>query len=276
MFTSPAAGDCRCIQRQPTIRGATGAGMDPGHINRRGAPAEAEVLECPAQLEGGAWRITAARVLRILLTVLTVINFLGPCAAGMWLALHGYRLAVGVGLGFALAVPFLWSWVAFRPSAMLARPLAVRGDRAHPLLVVALGFIATAWQYCVIAAWTFGVFLFFEDRIGFWMPLPMLVWVYGTIMGPLTFMASRDPDISSGPVLALGFALAAFGVVLALYLARAGLPTTVAWLLGLAALAALANSALAGRAAIRQRKASLQNSDDPSALGRDLHEALRH
>jgi hypothetical protein len=248
--------------------------MDPGSILRRGATAEAEVIECPAQLGQEAWRITATRVLRVLLTGLTVINFLGPCAAGMWLALHGHRLAAAIGLGFALLVPFLWSWVAFRPAALLSRPLAAQGDRAHPLLVLVVGFIAAGWQYCVLAAWTLGVFLFFEERIGFWMPVPLLVWVYGTVMGPLTFMASRDPEVNSAPVLALGFALAAFGVILSLYLAHVAVSTTVTALAVLAALAALGNSAIAARAAIKQRRVYLQKSGEPGGLGRDLHQAL--
>jgi hypothetical protein len=249
--------------------------MNPGNINRWTAAAEAEVIECPAQLGGGAWRMAAARALRVGLIGLTLINFLGPCAAGMWLAFHGYRFAVGAGLGFAILVPFVWSWVAFRPTTMLAGPMTTQGDRAHPLLVVVIGFIAAGWQYCVIAAWTLGVFAFFEDRIGFGMPVPMLVWAYGTVMGPLSFMASRDADVNSAPALALGFALVAFGVILALYLAHAPLLTTGFWLLGLAVPAALANATLAGRAAVRQRKTYLEKSDEVDALGRDLHKALR-
>jgi hypothetical protein len=250
--------------------------MDPGNINRWAAPAEAEALDHPGCLERGAVRITVTRILRVLLIVLTLVNFLGPCAAGIWLALHGYRIEAGIGLGFALVVPLVWSWVAFRPSAMLAGPLVARGDRAHPILVIIIGFVAAGWQYCVIAAWTFGVFLFFEDRLGVGMPVPMLVWVYGTVMVPLSFMASREFGVDNASALALVFALAAFGVILVLYLQFAPLLTTVSWLLVLAAAAALANSVLAGRAATRQRRAYLEKCGEASELGRALHEALRH
>jgi hypothetical protein len=250
--------------------------MDPGNINRWIAAAEAEVIECPEQLDGGAWRVTLARALRVALVVLTLVNFLGPCAAGMWLALRGYRLEAGIGLGFAVVVPFVWSLVALRPSMMIAGPLTMRGDRAHPLLVVVIGFIASGWQYCVIAAWTFGVFLFFEDRIGWGMPLPMLVWVYGTVMCPLSFMASKDADFGSAPVLALGFALAAFGTILAIYLARWPVMTTVSWLAALTVLAAAANAVIAGRAAVKQRQARAEKPEDPGGINRALYEALRH
>ena len=152
----------------------------------------------------------------------------------------------------------------------------MRGERAHPVLVIVLGFIAAGWQYCVIAAWTFGVFMFFENRIGWGMPIPMLVWVYGTVMCPLSFMASKDGDFGSAPVLVLGFALAAFGVILAIYLARWPVMTTVYWLAVLAVLAAAANSALAGRAAVNQRRACVEKPQDPGGGNRALYEALRH
>jgi len=235
-----------------------------------------ETLDNPL-LDGQApWRAIVARVGRVTLTILTVINFLGPCAAGMWLALHGYRTEAAIGLGFGLGVPIVWTVVALRPSMMIAEPLAVRGVHARPLLVIVLGFLATGWQYCVIAAWTLGVFMFFEDRIGWGMPIPMLVWVYGTVMCPLSFMASRDAEFGSAPVLALGFALAAFGVILAIYVARWPVMTTVYWLAALAMLAAAANAALAGRAAFKQRQAGVGKPQDPGEINRALYEALRH
>jgi hypothetical protein len=235
-----------------------------------------ERLDNPFLVDQAPWRVIAARVARVTLTILTVVNFLGPCAAGMWLALHGYRIEAAIGLGFGLGVPVVWCVVALRPSMMIAEPLAARGERAHPWLVIVLAFIATGWQYCVIAAWTLGVFMFFEDRIGWGMPIPMLVWVYGTVMCPLSFMASEDAEWGSAPVLALGFALAAFGVILAIYLARWPVMTTVYWLAVLSVLAAAASAALAGRAAFKQRKTYVEKPQDPGGINSALYEALRH
>jgi hypothetical protein len=239
-------------------------------------PARVETPDNPLLDEQAPWRAIAGRVGRVVLTILTVVNFLGPCAAGMWLALHGYRTEAAIGLGFGLGVPVVWCVLALRPSMMIAGPLAARGVHAHPLLVIALGFLATGWQYCVIAAWTLGVFMFFEDRIGWGMPIPMLVWVYGTVMCPLSFMAGKDAEFGSAPVLALGFALAAFGVILAIYLARWPVMTTVYWLAILAVLAAAANATLAGRAAARQRKAGIEKPPEPGGINSALYEALRH
>jgi hypothetical protein len=239
-------------------------------------PAMVETLDNPLLVDQAPWRAIAARVARVTLTILTVVNFLGPCAAGMWLALHGYRIEAAIGLGFGLGVPVVWCVVALRPSMMIAEPLAARGERVHPWLVIVLAFIATGWQYCVIAAWTLGVFMFFEDRIGWGMPIPLLVWVYGTVMCPLSFMASKDAEFGSAPVLALGFALAAFGVILAIYLARWPVMTTVYWLALLAVLAAAANAALAGRAAVKQRRACVEKPQEPGGINSALYEALRH
>ncbi|MHC4970586.1 MAG: hypothetical protein ACYTF4_18495 [Planctomycetota bacterium] len=235
-----------------------------------------ETLDNPLLDDRSRWQVIASRVGRVLLGILTTVNFLGPCAAGMWLALHGYRLEAAIGLGFGLAVPIAWSWLALRPSMMIAGPLTLRGENAHPAQVIVLGFLAAGWQYCVLAAWTLGVFWFFEDRIGWGMPIPMLVWVYGTVMCPLSFMASKDADVGSAPVLALGFALAAFGVILAIYLARWPVMTTVYWLAVLSVLAAAASAALAGRAAFKQRKTYVEKPQDPGGINSALYEALRH
>jgi hypothetical protein len=235
-----------------------------------------ESFNNPMVLEQTALRRAVTRGVRVLLIMVTVVNFLGPCAAGMWLALHGFRFEAGIGLCFAVVVPFVWSWLAFRPSAKLAGPLVVRGDLAHPALVTTIAFIAAGWQYCVLAGWTLGVFLFFEGRIGWGMPVPMLVWVYGTVMGPLSFMACNDREIDSGPVLALGFALAAFGVILAVYLARAPQLATVYWLAGLVVLGALVNALLAGRTAVRLRRDYVEKPKEPGGINRALYEALRH
>ena len=58
--------------------------------------------------------------------------------------------------------------------------------------------------------------------------------------------------------------------------ARWPVMTTVYWLAVLAVLAAAANSALAGRAAVKQRRAGVEKPQDPGEINRALYEALRH
>ena len=45
--------------------------------------------------------------------------------------------------------------------------------------MIILSFVAAGWQYCVIAAWTLGVFLFFSERIYPGVTLPMTALAYG-------------------------------------------------------------------------------------------------
>lgn len=127
--------------------------------------------------EAGAVRPALARALRVGLVILTLATFLGPVAAGVWLALRGYHAEVGVGVVFAVIAPVAWSCVAFGPAAVLAAPVSGHRDGAHPAVVVLVALVAAGWQYCVIAAWTLAVFLFFRDRFGAAMPAPALAWI---------------------------------------------------------------------------------------------------
>ncbi len=224
------------------------------------------------ELDDGRGGLRAAFI-----SLLTLVNFLVPFAAGLWLAYRGHRIEAGIGIGLGIALPFVWSVAAFWPTTLIASTVTQRGRQPHPVLVVLVSFAAAGWQYCVIAAWTLGVFLFFEGRAYPAIALPMLAWAYGTVMGPLSYMASKDPGLDSAPSLALMFAFVVCLVIALMYLTNATMQTTVWCLAALAVGGALLNAVLAGRAAARQRKARrvLPVTDKESELGRELHRALR-
>lgn len=217
-----------------------------------------------------------SRLVRASLGLITIVNFLVPFAAGLWLAFHGERRAAAVGVGAAIALPLIWSWVGFRTTVVIAGCIAGHGRRPHPLIVAPVSFATAAWQYGLIAAWTLAVFLYFEDMTYVGNTLPMLAWGYGIVMCPLSYMASKDPGLDSAPVLALTFAFLCCAVIAACYRVNVEVRTAAMYLAGLTAVSAMATAAAAALAAAQLRR-RLAGGDGGSGrdLGRDLHRALR-
>ena len=212
------------------------------------------------------------RLERIAIGALTLVSFLGPGAAAVWLALHGYRKEALIGLGLAIAMPIVWTVVAFWPSSLIAAPILGRNRNTHTATVVILSFLAAGWQYCVIAAWTLGVFMFFARQMHPGVVLPMTAVAYGAVLGPLSFMASNDSGSESAPVLALGYTLVVFGMLLVCYRLDATVVASAVSLGVLALLGAGVNTTISARAAIRQRPHA--PGDQLGEVGRTLHKAI--
>ncbi len=218
---------------------------------------------------GGRW------LPRLLIGLLTAVSLLGPCAAGVWLALHGDRRAAGMGVAFAVGMPIVWTFIAFWPSTVIAAPVLGRGRITNPVVVLLLTFLAAGWQYCVIATWTAGVCWYFSRLVHPGVELQMGALAYGVVLGPLSFMAGRDAGTESAPVLALVFALLAFATVVACYLVDAAVTTQITWLVILVLVAAGLNSTLSSRAAIRQHRAGIDRLNlEHTGVGRALHQAI--
>ena len=165
--------------------------------------------------------------------------------AGTWLSLNGHSTEAGLAVCFALAM-LVWIFVAFWPSTLIAAPIVGRYRNTHPLTVIILCFLAAGWQYCVIAAWTLGVFLFFSERMYPGVTLPMAALAYGVVLGPLSFMAESDPGSDSSPLLALAFAVLTFATIVVGYLLDVTIVTVIAGLIVLTVLTAELNTTRQG------------------------------
>lgn len=139
--------------------------------------------------------------------------------------------------------------------------------------MIILSFVAAGWQYCVIAAWTLGVFLFFSERIYPGVTLPMTALAYGVVLGPLLFMAQSDPGVDSSPLRALAFAVLAFATIVVGYLLDVTIVTVIGGLIVLTVLTAVLTTTLAGRAALR-RSGVDPTARDAMGVGRTLHQAI--
>ena len=170
-------------------------------------------------------------------------------------------------------MPLVWTFVAFWPSTVIAAPIVGRYRNTHLLIVIVLSFLAAGWQYCVIAAWTLGVFLFFSERMYPGVTLPMMALAYGVVLGPLSFMAQSDPGVDSSPLLALAFAVLSFATIVVGYLLDVTIVTVIGGLIVLTVLTAVLTTTLAGRAALR-RSGVDPTARDAMGVGRTLHQAI--
>lgn len=227
-----------------------------------GSPADPEVDQ------GG-------RFTRLLIGLLTIVSFLGPGAAGVWLALHGDRKAAGLGVAFAVGMPLVWTFVAFWPSTLIAAPVLGRGRITHPLVVLALSFLAAGWQYVVIAGWTFGVCMYLARYTHPGNEVLMGALAYGVVLGPLSFMAARDAGTESAPALTLVFALLSFATIATCYVVQAAFSTPITWLVILVLLAAGLNASLSARAALRLQRAGVDpHAIEGGSVNRALHQVI--
>ncbi len=242
--------------------------MDPTGIHRWGTgESRVEVAAVDSAATAGG----RMRLVRTLLVLWMVANFLVPFAAGLWLAVKGHRLIAAAGLAMAIGFPIAWSLLAAHPAQLIAGPVTRRGAEAGPRRVTITCFIASGWQYCVLALWTLGVFAWFGARTYPGIELPMMVWAYGTVMGPFSWMAGGDHGSDSAPALALAFAFTACLVNAALHHWAVPLPTSGVLLGLLVTAGAAVNATVVGRASMRAHRSGAARQADLESLGRNLH-----
>ena len=202
-------------------------------------------------------------------SLIAVINFLGPFAAGTWLLKEGYYDAAGVGVGLAVVMPLLWYVLAYRPAKSVARR-----NGAHPS--IAAGFFSGCWQYGVLAAWTLFVFAFLVNKAEPTAETIMLVWGYGIIMAPMSFLTRGRGEAGREGA-------AVLGVGLALYMTTAfgyslGLPMeNIIYLLSaVVVVGAMVATAVIGGPSDRRDQAmsDMHMLADQNTLNRNLNHAL--
>lgn len=163
--------------------------------------------------------IAGSAVSALILACLILVK-LGGIVACIWLLARGdWRLVV---LGFLLGIVMPWAMtIASLPSMGLAALLFGANDSPNRSTVAVFGFVFALWDGIQIAAWTAYVFFLFTGRIVPGATVPLLLWTYSTIMAPLAYMASKEPEDSPGTVLGILLALAIYVVLLVTYLVGA-------------------------------------------------------
>lgn len=190
-----------------------------------------------------------------LLLGLYLLNTLGGIVAGIWLAVTGQWGAIGFGLVAGFIMPTAWMLIAFLPAMLFLVPAAALDNRGHTTLALVLGFFGAAIQYCANAAWILGMFVLLMDRAEPGTAIPMLIWIYTTVMIPLQYMARKESADAVGTHMALAFAIAAWLMLTILYFFDVAPITTIYWLAGLIVVATGLNVAVLGVEMTGQRRA---------------------
>jgi hypothetical protein len=145
-------------------------------------------------------------LLAVLVGIVFVLNFASEIGGGIWLAILGDWKSIFVGIAISIGMPFAFTIVTL-PSAGLGMILFGLINKGQKAPAAILGFINMIYTNVVIAIWVVMVFGYFLERAGGRSIIPYLLWGYGTMMAPLSYMASKDgPEGSPANTLALTFA----------------------------------------------------------------------
>jgi hypothetical protein len=167
-------------------------------------------------------------LLAILVSIVVILNFASEIGGGIWLAILGDWKSIIVGLVISICMPFAFTIVTL-PSTGLGMILFGLINKGRKIPAAILGFINMIYTNVVIAIWVVMVFGYFVERAKGRSIIPYLLWGYGTMMAPLSYMASKDgPEGTPANTLALTFAQLCYLISVAFYLlARSRTP----WLL---------------------------------------------
>ena len=148
----------------------------------------------------------ATAILSLLVTLIVFFNFASEIVAGIWLAILGDWKSIGTGLLMSIGMPLAYFLISL-PSTGLGFLLIVLIKKGKKIPTAILGFVNMIYTNAIIALWVVSVFAIFMDRVGGRSKIPYLLWGYGTMMAPLSYMASKDrPEGSPANTLALVFA----------------------------------------------------------------------
>lgn len=129
--------------------------------------------------------------LEILVFPFMLLNIFGVLAGAIWLAIIGKWAALGIGL---LSMCFSASVVGFALMPGTLINLAAAPFFGKRLWFLGFPFLlaGTIYDYAIVAAWCFGVVVFFVVKAGSDTTFPALLWAYGVSITPLSYMAQRS------------------------------------------------------------------------------------
>ena len=138
----------------------------------------------------------------LFLSVIGILNFSSGIIAAIWLiAIGGWQFVL---FGFILGIAMPWVYSIAAIPSMLVVPLILKfAEKGSNFLVSVFGFIASLYNNFLLALWVsfvFGIMIQVDYN-----PVAMWFWGFATIMGPISYMASKEDRDSLGTVLGAMF-----------------------------------------------------------------------
>lgn len=169
-----------------------------------------------------------------LLGVMIFLNFSSGIVSGIWLLFIGMWPILLLGFLYSFAMPFAYS-IAAAPGLLLAAPLAKFAEKGNRAMVAILGFINIIYSDLLLLFWVYFVFNSLVADASGTATIPLILWGYSTVLGPLGYMARNEQD-SIGTSLGIFFAQFCYIAIVALWLLGAE-PQTYYIVLGILILA---------------------------------------
>lgn len=151
-----------------------------------------------------------------LLGIMLFLNFSSGIISGIWLLAIGMWPVVIQGILYSIAMPFVYS-IAAIPSLILVAPLTKFADSGNKVMVAFFGFLNVFYSNLLILFWVYFVFNgIVSTAIGI-TAIPLILWGYSTVLGPLGYMAKNEQG-STGTALGIFFAQLSYIVIVILWL----------------------------------------------------------
>lgn len=121
-----------------------------------------------------------------------LLNFGAGLIGGIWLAYLGYWYLLLLGLGLTIGGTFLVS-LLLMPSLILIAPVAASEKlSASTMLMIPLTVISVGYTYCVMGAWTIGIFWYFAHEVSSNAIIPVVLWSYSAATAAWSYMAQKE------------------------------------------------------------------------------------
>lgn len=187
-----------------------------GIENDIGIEVEPVVLENVEDSGEGVASLLLKKTLDLVVTILIFVNFFAGIVGGIWLTFSGGFSLVVYGIILSFVMPWGYT-LATLPQmglmALLIKPI----ENGNKILATIFGVLGSSYGNLILAIWT--VFVFENLVIQPNFPLaPLLLWGYSTVMGPLSYMASKEPPESIGTSMGLLFAQLSYVLLTILFL----------------------------------------------------------
>jgi len=148
-------------------------------------------------------------ILGLIIVVSVILNFSSAIIGGIWLAILGNWGIILFGLIISFLMPFAYS-ILIMPGLGIAAIIEHYHGRGNRPLMAIFGFLSSAYGYAILAMWILGVFIYFTNRAIISSGYALLFWSHAIMIGPLTYMASKEPPESHGTTMGLFFAQLSF------------------------------------------------------------------
>ncbi|MDD5055362.1 MAG: hypothetical protein PHZ00_03785 [Candidatus Peribacteraceae bacterium] len=138
-------------------------------------------------------------VMVLIMTICTIpimlLNVFGGIISGIWLAILGEWNIILLSIVLFFASTFTIS-IALMPSMLLIAPAAVLLQRGNKLWLF-FGALNLLYTFVVIIIWCMWILNTYVNAANDRSLLPILIWSYGTALGPWLYFASKERDNSS-------------------------------------------------------------------------------